>query len=271
MPKYYLLDENKNLVEGFDKEGFLALLEQAIEQGSLENIDPNSAVASKLRSVLNGTTHNIEFVTQAQYNELKAQGELVPNTYYFITDDTTLEGLETTLTEVLQRLSTNEDNISKIIDGRQVVGKATEASKTPFSLKGFTEVQLPSNSHITLENFEKGTYQFCLKIRLYSEGSVDFCNIVNFGLLLLDPIVPSDRLSYLNGFSSYSEVDFLVGLSTDRNVLRLYYFSDLSNPNNLVVYVQQKDFERNDWLDFVPPSHSSGTNMEVSLLYKKID
>ena len=93
--KYYLLDENKNLIEGFDKEGFLALLEQAIEQGTLENIDEDSAVASKIRSVLNGTTHHIEFITQAQYNQLVADEELVANTWYFITDDTSVEeGLE---------------------------------------------------------------------------------------------------------------------------------------------------------------------------------
>lgn len=91
--KYYLLDENKNLIEGFDKEGFLALLEQAIEQGTLENIDEDSAVASKIRSVLNGTTHHIEFITQAQYNQLVADEELVANTWYFITDDTSYDEL----------------------------------------------------------------------------------------------------------------------------------------------------------------------------------
>lgn len=122
MPKYYLLDENKNLVEGFDKEGFLALLEQAIEDGSLENIDENSAVASKIKSLLNGTTHNIEFVTEAQYNQLVIDEELVPNTYYFITDDTTLEDL-------LQLLS-------NIINGNQVVGEALHsegADETDFT------------------------------------------------------------------------------------------------------------------------------------------
>lgn len=106
--KYYLLDENKNLVEGFDKEGFLALLEQAIERGSLENIDEDSAVASKIRSVLNGTTHHIEFVTQDQYNQLVASEELVANTYYFITDDTTAEDLENHITENDARMSALE-------------------------------------------------------------------------------------------------------------------------------------------------------------------
>ena len=111
--KYYLLDEHKNLVEGYDKEGFLGLLEQAIEEGSLENIDEDSAVASKIRSVLNGTTHHIEFVTQAQYNELEAQGKLVANTYYFITDDTSYADIDRALN---QHADTLEDHSETLAD-----------------------------------------------------------------------------------------------------------------------------------------------------------
>jgi len=113
MPKYYLLDENKNLVEGFDKEGFLALLQQAIDNGDLEHIDPESAVASKIRSILNGTTHNIEFVTQAQYNQLEAQGELVENTYYFITDDTTAEDIEEHIDQNDTRVEDLENKVNE--------------------------------------------------------------------------------------------------------------------------------------------------------------
>lgn len=110
--KYYLLDENKNLVEGFDKEGFLALLEQAIEEGSLDNIDEDSAVASKIRSVLNGTTHHLEFVTQAQYNQLEADGELVANTYYFITDDTSYEDIDHLLKTHTNTLEDHEEKLT---------------------------------------------------------------------------------------------------------------------------------------------------------------
>lgn len=98
---FYVLDDNKNLVEAFDKEGFLALLEQIIEDGSLENIDEDTAVASKLRSIINGTAHHIEFVTQAQYNQLEQDEELVAGTYYFITDDETAEDFAEAI-EVLQ-------------------------------------------------------------------------------------------------------------------------------------------------------------------------
>lgn len=130
MPKYYLLDENKNLVEGFDKEGFLALLEQAIEQGSLENIDENSAVASKLRSVLNGTTHHIEFVTQAQYNQLVADEELVVNTWYFIIDDTSYDDLITSFNNYVAQFEALSDEVAEL---REVVERGTKLAITDFS------------------------------------------------------------------------------------------------------------------------------------------
>lgn len=130
MPKYYLLDENKNLVEGYDKEGFLALLEQAIENGDLENIDEDSAFVSKFKSLLNGTTHHLEFVTQAQYNQLVADEELQPNTYYFITDDTTLEGLEESLNQLASRLTTVEGLVQDIINGDQVVAEANHSTSS---------------------------------------------------------------------------------------------------------------------------------------------
>lgn len=116
---FYVLDENKNLVEAFDKEGFLGLLEQAIEDGDLSGIDEDSAVASKLRSIINGTTHHIEFVTQAQYNQLAQDEELVAGTYYFITDDETaeefadaIEALQTALNNLNERLTNVEATLS---------------------------------------------------------------------------------------------------------------------------------------------------------------
>lgn len=111
---FFVLDENKNLIEGYDKEGVLALLEQAIEDGDLSGIEADSAFVSKLKSLVNGTTHHIEFVTQAQYNAIEQAGTLVPNTYYFITDDDTAEDLE--------------NAVNGILDGTTAVPNATEAN-----------------------------------------------------------------------------------------------------------------------------------------------
>lgn len=99
---FFVLDENKNLVEAYSKEDVLALLEQAIADGDLSHIEEDSAFVSKFKSLINGSTHHIEFVTQAQYNAMEQAGTLTANTYYFITDDTTADDLETAVSGILQ-------------------------------------------------------------------------------------------------------------------------------------------------------------------------
>lgn len=111
---FYVLDENKNLVLSFDAEGFLAILQQAIADQSLANIDPDSAVASKLRSVINGTTHHIEFITAAEYSDLENRGLLVAGTYYFITDDTTEEDLEEAIGGLISRVGSLEQTVGSL-------------------------------------------------------------------------------------------------------------------------------------------------------------
>lgn len=99
---FYVLDENNNKVEAFDKEGVLAVLAQAIEDGLLENIVADTAFVSKLKCCVSGTTHNVAFVTQEKYNELEETGQRIENTYYIVIDDTTCEDID----EVLQGLNT---------------------------------------------------------------------------------------------------------------------------------------------------------------------
>lgn len=192
MPKYYLLDENKNLVEGFDKEGFLAILQQAIEQGSLENIDEDSAVASKLRSVLNGTAHHIEFVTQAQYNELESEGELVENTYYFIIDDPSFENFEREFEEETNSLNENLDEVTErinsIVNGQTPVGKATKLSGE------FVRVAMSSVPTLSLGK----TYM------IYWENGLNY-DVINFGVVYADPKAKAS-CSLNNGQTYYLEI-----------------------------------------------------------------
>lgn len=182
MPKYYLLDENKNLVEGFDKEGFLALLQQAIDQGSLENIDPESAVASKLRSLVNGTTHHIEFVTEEQYNQLEHDGELVPNTYYFITDDTTFEGYEETLNDLVARFPIVEDNVNGLMSGSVI---AKNAQNTLLTNGEWQSVDLSVSGSA---NLQPNKFYFIY----YKSGDI----VVNYGLVY---VVSNQTLIVSNG------------------------------------------------------------------------
>ena len=126
---FFVIDENKNLIEGLDKEGVIALLEQAIEDGDLSHIEADSAFVSKLKSLVNGTTHHIEFVTQAQFNQLEHDDELVSNTYYFITDDDTAQDLENAVNNLLSRADDLENAVNNILDGTTTVPKAGNAEE----------------------------------------------------------------------------------------------------------------------------------------------
>lgn len=111
---FWVLDDNNNKVEAFDKEGVLALLEQAIEEGTLANILADSGFISKIKCCVSGTTNKIAFVSQAKYNELKNAELLQPNAWYFITDDETAE----TINETLETALNNIDSLSRSLFGR---------------------------------------------------------------------------------------------------------------------------------------------------------
>ncbi len=101
---FYVLDENHNLIEAYDKEGVLAVLAQAIKDGSLDGITADSAFISKLKCCVTGGTNRVAFVTQHQYNSLKKRGGLQSNCLYIITDDNTYDGLDTALSEAVQKI-----------------------------------------------------------------------------------------------------------------------------------------------------------------------
>lgn len=174
---FYVLDENKNLVASFDREGFLAILQQAIEQGTLENIDPDSAVASKLRSNLNGTAHYIEFVTAAQYSELEAQGELVEGTYYFITDDTTEEDLENAIGELQTSVLSLQAN--KLDKGTYESDFVID--ENPFTGDGWTPFD-------TRENVAVGSGLYLCALRKF--------DVVSGGTLITVPIFVTNSDTY---------------------------------------------------------------------------
>lgn len=108
---YYVIDDDKNLKEALDKEGVFALLEKAIEDGTLENIVKDSAFVSKLKCCVSGQTNKVAFVSQAKYNELQEGGLLEANALYFITDDTSCEDFETTILLHDERLTSLENRM----------------------------------------------------------------------------------------------------------------------------------------------------------------
>ena len=85
---HYIHDEKNNRIEGMSKEEIYALLAAAIQQGQLPSVDEDTAFVTMFKSIVDGKTYKMGFCTQAQYNQLEAQGELVADAYYIITDDT---------------------------------------------------------------------------------------------------------------------------------------------------------------------------------------
>lgn len=111
---FYVLDDNNNRVEAYDKQGVLAVLNQAIKDGSLANIVSDSAFVSKIKCCVSGEVNQIAFVSQQKYNELKANELLRANTYYFITDDESAENINETFIRLTDELNVQEGRLTEL-------------------------------------------------------------------------------------------------------------------------------------------------------------
>lgn len=129
---YYVLDENGNRKEAYCKEEIMSVLQQAIDDGSLSGVDAQSAFVSKLKCCVGGGTFKQAFVTQAKYNELKANKQLEENTCYNITDDTTehdiatnIEGLWEAVEDLAKAFVIDENGVlkcgNKIIPQKKII------------------------------------------------------------------------------------------------------------------------------------------------------
>lgn len=121
---FYVLDEHHNLIEAYDKEGVLAVLAQAIADGSLSGITENSAFVSQLKCCVSGQANKVAFVTQAKFNEMKASDSLLANCLYFVTDDTTADDIDETLTELTDTVNGILKSVNDIISGETVVQRS---------------------------------------------------------------------------------------------------------------------------------------------------
>lgn len=124
---FYVLDENNNKIPAYDKEGVLAILSQAIEDGSLDNIVADAAFITKLKCCIGGGTYKVAFITQATYNELVAENLITADTYYFITDDTTKEDISKTLEKINQDLNEQFAKLNEVNAALPLFSKKSEA------------------------------------------------------------------------------------------------------------------------------------------------
>ena len=212
----YVLDDNNNKIEAYDKEEVLAVLEQAIKDGSLAGITADSGFITKIRSFVTGETNKIAFITQAKYNELEAAGELIPNAYYYITDDTTADDINSILNSLLsttqnlvEKTTASEEKIAKIESGETVVPKATEATRSTNSVNS---ANATTAAKITLsENSGKSGKIYLQKNALYSVRvtavvevgyqstgvAITETRVVNFGTIYIDHLNTKGSTSHV--------------------------------------------------------------------------
>jgi len=101
----YVLDENNNRKEAYDKEEVLALLNKAIQDGTLANVVADAAFISKLKCCVTGGTNNVAFIPEAKYNEMLANKTLKEDTLYIITDDQTGDNIERVINELVEAVN----------------------------------------------------------------------------------------------------------------------------------------------------------------------
>lgn len=109
---HYIHDEKNNRIEGMSKEEIYALLAEAIQTGQLPSVDEDTAFVTMFKSIVDGKTYKMAFCTQAQYNQLEAQGLLVADAYYIITDDETYDEL----VAIINENTTDIENIKNYLN-----------------------------------------------------------------------------------------------------------------------------------------------------------
>jgi hypothetical protein len=121
MSEKYVVDKNKNLVEGLSKEETYDLLAEAIKNGTLPGINTDNAFITQVKDSVTGYSHKVAFVTQAKYNELKNAGSLISNCLYYIVDDSTEEDIENAINQAKEEAiasanATTAEGLAKKLD-----------------------------------------------------------------------------------------------------------------------------------------------------------
>ena len=129
-PKVYVLCGQNCKYESMTKEQILAAIVQAVNEGTIGNVDTGFITTIK---TITGTPLSFFVGTQAEYDALTDDQKL--NLFAIITNDTTKEGLLASLEEISTKLSTIEKNNQsfgewkeKVMYGTTAVKKADSAS-----------------------------------------------------------------------------------------------------------------------------------------------
>ena len=150
MGEKYVVDKNKNLVEGLSKEETYDLLAEAIKNGTLPDINTDNAFITQIKDSVTGYSHKVAFVTQAKYNELKNANALISNCLYYIVDDSTEEDITNAINQAKEEAiasanATTAEGLAKKLD-------KGEWMEYPFTLSADTDIS------VSFTRPEAGTY-----------------------------------------------------------------------------------------------------------------
>lgn len=187
---FFVIDENNNKIEAYDKEGVLAVLSKAIKDGSLSGISADAGFVSKLKCCVGGDTHPVAFVSQAKYNELEASGSLIENCIYYITDDTTAENIDKQLKEVKKAVSSlyvhritmeyNEHAIRKVVVTFNIInGKADQLTAKEiydYILGSQTFARYPVSGYRAVQDASSEKYIFYPIIQMHVQSDSAYFN-----------------------------------------------------------------------------------------------
>lgn len=192
--KVYALDDGANKHETMTKEQVLAAIVQAVENGTITNID--TGFITKLQETNKKTNLKVWVGTNAEFTALQTKDA---DTLYLFTDDPTIDDMEQAVTEVEEAQS---DLQSGLMTGRiqpQVAVNAKRAiqagySETNGSLKAGKPYQQTSSVTVTL------TAEDIQSVAIsHLDGSVRARLILDLSLLNLKKKYPSD--------TTFAEVD----------------------------------------------------------------
>lgn len=210
---FYVLDENNNKVEAYDKQGVLAVLAQAIADGSLENIVADSAFINKLKCCVGGDTFKVAFITQANYNELVANDLIQKNTYYYITDDTTAEDIDKQLENLTNAVNDLKNNVKdfteyKNIDQVQII-TLNAATDLLYDSEATTQPKIDLTAHLTERNIN---------------------NIIGLGGVLYVTTPTGNFELFFTAFNneydnSHIKEHQVIKADADNNIIRIFIFS----------------------------------------------
>ncbi len=120
---FYVLDDNNNKIEAYNKEELKAVIEQEIADGRLTGIN-NDVYVSKLKCCVSGQANQIALITVEEYKELETNGNVRENTFYILTDDTETDdtsAINEELRELLNAFSSEmQSTKNRLIGGVEV-------------------------------------------------------------------------------------------------------------------------------------------------------